>query len=238
MSHRLERILKLMSLLQSGRPYNALQLAQETAVHRRTVFRDVALLRSSGIPIRFDTDTACYSLVGEAQFIAEGLRAHELSRCLQMACLGNFLLRGNFEIIGRAVHRLAAGLPDQDRAGIEQLLRHCRLPVEIDTGQTEILDNEVLVTIARAIRLQHQLMLTVNEGNRDNRPLRMNNPKLVFATRGITVIGQTQPEGRTVELKLSAIREASAVDAAVEARRHDTFSPMNYAAPRDPPTTA
>lgn len=235
MTHRLERILKLVSLLQSGAPYNALQLAQETNVHRRTVFRDVALLRSAGIPIRFDTDTSCYSLVGDVQFQAEGIRPAELSGCLEMACLGNFLLRGNVEVIGRTVQKLSAALPQKDREAVEQLLQHCKLSAQPES--TPVADeNNVLATIARGIRQQHQLLLLVNDGARDNRPMRMSNAKLVFAARGFTLVGQSLPEGRTVELKLSAICEVSTFEA-TDNRRQDVLGPASFVTPRDPPST-
>jgi predicted DNA-binding transcriptional regulator YafY len=235
MTHRLERILKLVALLQSGAPFNALQLAQETNVHRRTVFRDVALLRSAGIPIRFDNDTSCYSIVGDVQFQADRLRPTELNQCLQMACLGNFLLHGNVEVIGKTVHKLAAGLPQTERAGVEQLLQHCSLPTQFEVNSAGD-DQKVLVLVARAIRQQHQLLLMVNDGARENRPLRMSNPKLIFASRGFTLVGQSFPEGRTVELKLSAIREVSLLDAATESRRPDVLTAARLA-PRDPPST-
>ncbi len=235
MTHRLERILKLVALLQSGAPYNALQLAEETNVHRRTVFRDVALLRTAGIPIRFDNDTSCYSIVGDVQFQADRLRPTELSQCLQMACLGNYLLHGNIEVIGKTIQKLAAGLPQTERAGVEQLLQHCNLPTQLEVT-TAAEDQKVLAVVARAIRQQHQLLLTVSDGARENRPMRMSNAKLVFASRGFTLVGQSFPEGRTVELKLSAIREVSLFDAATENRRPDVLSAAQLA-PRDPPTT-
>lgn len=236
MTHRLERILKLVALLQSGASLNALQLAQETNVHRRTVFRDVALLRSAGIPIRFDNDTSCYSIIGEVRFQADGLRPTELSQCLQMACLGNFLLHGNIEVIGKTVQKLAAGLPQTERAGVEQLLQHCRLPTQLEFSPAAE-DQKVLAVVARGIRQQHQLLLMVSDGARESRRLRMSNPKLIFASRGFTLVGQSFPEGRTVELKLSAIREVSLFDATPEGRRSDVLTVAKSATPRDPPST-
>lgn len=238
MTHRLERILKLLSLLQSGTSFNALQLAQETGVHRRTVFRDVALLRAAGIPIRCDPDTACYSLVSAPEFLAEGIRAAELTRCLQMACLGNFLLRGNIDVIGRAIQKLASGLPEEARGGVEQLLRTCRLPLASEsTVSTPEPDHELLAVITRAIRLQNQLMLLIHDGGRELQPLKLGNPRLVFATRGLLLVGQSVPDGRALELSLSAICEATPLDAASELRRQDHFSPINYAPPREPPSS-
>ncbi|QDU71141.1 helix-turn-helix transcriptional regulator [Mucisphaera calidilacus] len=51
---RLPRLLRLITLLQSGQAQNPDQLAEELGVHRRTVFRDLDLLRKAGIPCFFD----------------------------------------------------------------------------------------------------------------------------------------------------------------------------------------
>jgi predicted DNA-binding transcriptional regulator YafY len=53
-SERLERCLKMLLLLQSGRSYNAEQLADAFEVSRRTIQRDLALLSRAGVPLVFD----------------------------------------------------------------------------------------------------------------------------------------------------------------------------------------
>jgi DNA-binding transcriptional ArsR family regulator len=53
-SERLERCLKMLLLLQSGRSYNAEQLADALDVSRRTIQRDLALLAQAGVPLVFD----------------------------------------------------------------------------------------------------------------------------------------------------------------------------------------
>ena len=54
----------MIGLLQAGRGYNAEALAQECGVSRRTVFRDLDLLRQSGIPIAFDDEQQRYRIPG------------------------------------------------------------------------------------------------------------------------------------------------------------------------------
>jgi predicted DNA-binding transcriptional regulator YafY len=50
MTQRLGRIVKIIVMLQAGVRCNALRIAAEAGVHRRTVFRDFAALRSLGFP--------------------------------------------------------------------------------------------------------------------------------------------------------------------------------------------
>jgi proteasome accessory factor B len=61
---KIHRLLELIGLLQAGRGYNADALAQACGVSRRTVFRDVDLLRQSGVPVAFDEVQQCYRIPG------------------------------------------------------------------------------------------------------------------------------------------------------------------------------
>ena len=54
----------MIGLLQAGRGYNTDALAQACGVSRRTVFRDLDLLRLSGVPLAFDEKQQCYRIPG------------------------------------------------------------------------------------------------------------------------------------------------------------------------------
>lgn len=57
---RTYRLLQLMSLLQSGRPHNATQLAELCEVSRRTIFRDFRVLELAGVPVQYDVERQGY----------------------------------------------------------------------------------------------------------------------------------------------------------------------------------
>jgi len=59
---RLYRLLQMITLLRSGRRYDADALAQELGVSRRTVFRDLNLLEAAGIPYYFDEEVRSYTI--------------------------------------------------------------------------------------------------------------------------------------------------------------------------------
>ena len=61
---RIHRLLDLIGLLQAGRGYNAEGLAQACGVSRRSIFRDLNLLRQSGVPVAFDESRQCYRIPG------------------------------------------------------------------------------------------------------------------------------------------------------------------------------
>lgn len=58
---RLQRLLRLIELLQSGRRYNTQQLSDSCRVSRRTVFRDLRLLQEAGLEVHFDDEQRGYT---------------------------------------------------------------------------------------------------------------------------------------------------------------------------------
>jgi len=63
---RIQRLLQLIGLLQAGRGYNTDALAQACGISRRTVFRDLDLLRLSGVPLLFDEKQQRYRIPAPA----------------------------------------------------------------------------------------------------------------------------------------------------------------------------
>ena len=59
-SPQLVRLLHLIRLLQSEKPYRPDDLARELQVSRRTLFRDLAVLRSAQVSFSFSRDTGSY----------------------------------------------------------------------------------------------------------------------------------------------------------------------------------
>lgn len=59
---RLQRILRLITILQSGRFYSPNELAEELAVSRRTIFRDLDTLRRAGIPYFHNEQESGYKI--------------------------------------------------------------------------------------------------------------------------------------------------------------------------------
>ena len=61
---RIHRLLNLISLLQAGKGFNVEGLAQECGVSKRTIFRDLDLLRASSVPLIFDEQRQQYRMAG------------------------------------------------------------------------------------------------------------------------------------------------------------------------------
>ena len=63
---RLKRVLVLVRTLESAEPKSIDTLVKEFAVSRRTVFRDLALLREAGIGLRRNRSTETYAVTYDA----------------------------------------------------------------------------------------------------------------------------------------------------------------------------
>ncbi len=59
---RVYRLLKLITLLRSGRSYDPDGLARELEVSRRTLFRGLKLLEHAGVPYQFDRKANQYAI--------------------------------------------------------------------------------------------------------------------------------------------------------------------------------
>lgn len=57
--------MKLLGLLQGGRGRNARELAAVCGVSRRTIFRDLELLREAGVPLAYDEERQTYAVQGQ-----------------------------------------------------------------------------------------------------------------------------------------------------------------------------
>jgi proteasome accessory factor B len=61
---RISRLVQLLGLLQAGRGNNAGELAAACGVTKRTIFRDLDVLRQAGVPLLFDDDSGIYRIPG------------------------------------------------------------------------------------------------------------------------------------------------------------------------------
>ena len=72
---RIQRLLRLLALLQAGRGYNVESLAEACGVSRRTIFRDLDVLRESGLPLIYDEPQQRYRSAGHVVPAADQLHA-------------------------------------------------------------------------------------------------------------------------------------------------------------------
>ena len=83
--HKLRRLLKLLECLQSGHDFNAKDLAELCGVTRRQIFRDLAGLQDSGVPVVFDAARRSYRVAHPTFLPATELTLQESLALLVLA---------------------------------------------------------------------------------------------------------------------------------------------------------
>jgi predicted DNA-binding transcriptional regulator YafY len=109
---RIYRILRLITLLQSGRGWSATELARELEVSRRTVFRDLNTLEMARIPYFFDPETGGYRITRNFFLPPVNLTAGEALALLVLT--GRLRGPANAALLpeaGRAAMKLQSALP-------------------------------------------------------------------------------------------------------------------------------
>ena len=75
---RLERILRLLMIVQSGGYYSPSELSQKLKVSKRTVFRDLDILYKVGIPCYYDENEGGYKLDDKCFFPPLNMKMKEV----------------------------------------------------------------------------------------------------------------------------------------------------------------
>jgi predicted DNA-binding transcriptional regulator YafY len=123
------RLLRMLSHLQSGDGFNVGELADQLNVGRRTVFRDLNVLREAGFDVQFDGTLDGYRLGDRRNLVVTPeLDPEELTTLVAAAHLS--VLRGLPEcrdVLRRSTNKLLGGSPDRVRHDALRLTNSCVL---------------------------------------------------------------------------------------------------------------
>ncbi len=165
--NRYRRIIRFLSYLQSGSRYNAVQLAREFQVSRRTVFRDIALLRDIGIPISYDdVRDGYYVPAGQRLPQVSGLNEDELIMLVLAAHLSlSQLVPETACTVREATAKLLGTCSERTRLEVSNLLNVCTADFLCDDPGTAAPassgDHFVLQSILNAIRQNRQIRISL-----------------------------------------------------------------------------
>jgi predicted DNA-binding transcriptional regulator YafY len=150
----------MIGLLQVGKGHNVKSLANELEVTRRTVFRDLDLLKKSDVPIKFDREFEAYHLTSQYSVPPTHLTRDEaiatIVLCHELGGAGRLPLLKNAR---SAAAKLEANLPDDIRSYVRnaadaiQMQPPLNNPIE---GRKSIYD-DLIVSIAerRCVRVRY-----------------------------------------------------------------------------------
>jgi len=206
---RIYRLLRLITLLQSGRSYTPDDLAEELQVSKRTVFRDLNALEMAHVPYYFDADRNGYRINGHFFLppvnltLAEALAILTLTLRLRDA--------GRLPLVNQAVKaamKLETALPSHIRRHVGGVLKSLGMrlgPLANHEGLDATFDDLIdAVARRRVCRIVYdsffdrkQLRLTVH-------PLHLS-----FIGRAWYVIAWSDTHGEARTFKLARIRRLS-----------------------------
>jgi predicted DNA-binding transcriptional regulator YafY len=209
---KIHRLLQLIGLLQAGRGYNADALAQACGVSRRTVFRDVDLLRQSGVPVAFDEAQQCYRIPGACLLPPTNFTPEE-ALALLVLCheLGND--RG-LPFLGparSAAVKLESALPSRLREQLRQVTSavHIQPPPNNPLEGRQPVYEQLLGAIAdrHSVRIRYQSLKEQKEI-----VTRLSPYRLFFSRRSWYVVGRSSVHRSKRTFNLGRISQLDPLD--------------------------
>ena len=219
------RAIRIMTCLQAGPAFNARELAERMNVSRRTIYRDLNLIRDAGIGVQFDTEYSGYKV---AQAAPHTLTPPAFSDrdLLKLALNCHFSLFTGFtdmaSSVRESVARLLSHYPSTMRESVWRILNSCA--VELPRPHYHARTLEIIETLLWAISAHKQVRLELSADGQAGGSLisTLLAPYRVIA--GMTdwsVIGRSSFHRKTLRIDTASI-------AHIEATNDDYRLPHGY----------
>jgi proteasome accessory factor B len=209
---RTHRLLQLIGLLQTATGYNAPSLAQFCGVTRRTIFRDLDMLRKSGLPLEFDPVDRRYRFPKPAYLPPLNFTAEE-ALAMMVVCheLGD---RAGLPFLDPA-HSAAIKLESHLPPRLREHLRNVAPSVEIHPPPSNPLDGQAGVYQQLLVGLAEKRCLRIHYhslAERQDITTRLSPFRLLFSRRSWYVIGRSSLHRGTRTFNLSRILQIELLD--------------------------
>jgi len=203
---RLQRILRLVTILQTERSLKPSELAREMSVSRRTVFRDLETLFKAGIPYYYDADSGGYRIPSSFYLPPMNLTLAEALSLLMMT-KHESQLEGNplRKHTQQAAMKIQSALPLHIR-------RYCGTVMKVTTARFAARAkheqaDEVFSHLQKAIRHRNKVRLKYQSFYEKSEIETVLSPfHLHFSQRAWYVIGFSELHGEIRMFKLARIR--------------------------------
>ncbi len=211
--------MKLIGLLQAGKAYNVEGLALECGVSRRTIFRDLDVLRQSGVPLQYDELLQQYRIPGTYYLPPTNFTPEEaLSLIVLCHELGS---RGGVPFFGparSAALKLESSLPGR----LRELLQGMADAVRIQPAPANpLLDHQPIydklleaVSGRRRVRIRYGSLTEWEDIRTQLSPYR-----LLFSRRSWYVIGRSSLHRTTRTFNVGRILDLEVLDASFQIPR-------------------
>jgi predicted DNA-binding transcriptional regulator YafY len=209
---RIQRLLRLVELLQSGRSLNSSHLADTCQVSRRTVFRDIETLRGSGIAVNYDEERQAYTMPSSMMLPAANFTLQEtLSLLLVSYELGDERKGIPFQAAARAAAlKLLGNLPRQMRERLSQRTEaiSVRLDPHSDPKAAAPIFQMLTQSIAerRPLRIRYKSLTEWSDITTALNPYR-----ILFSRRNWYVIGRSSVHRSVRTFNVGSIKSAEPI---------------------------
>jgi predicted DNA-binding transcriptional regulator YafY len=209
---RYHRLLRLQQLLVSGELFDVSSLGLELNVTRRTVFRDLALLRDAGVAIprsgRNGSDRVC------ARSLVQTSSAAQLE-AVSILVVSAFL--SPVETIPQCSAKIRVALaeliknwPNEYKREISRLIRACRM--YRSRPLIETIDDRVLTEVLAAIRGNYKVRLTIRRQNERTWQTKVSPYCLETIDSALILTGRSTVHRNRYSFRLSDVEKAEAID--------------------------
>jgi predicted DNA-binding transcriptional regulator YafY len=209
---RIHRLLKLIGLLQTGRGWNVESLAGACEVSRRTLFRDLNLLRDAGVPLCFDDEQQRYRIPGTYYLPPTNFTPEEaLSLLVLCHELGDESRLPFFGPARTAAVKLESSLPGRLREQLRDVAEAVHIqpmPRNPLAGQQPVYE-QLLEAIAarRSVRIGYQSLTEWKDIS-----TRLDPYRLLFSRRSWYVIGRSSLHRSRRTFNVGRIRKLELLD--------------------------
>jgi predicted DNA-binding transcriptional regulator YafY len=215
---RIRRLIQMLGLLQAVKGQNAAELATACAVSRRTIFRDLDVLRHAGVPLLFDDDQGSYRIPG-TYFLPPTNFTTEEALAVIVLCyeLGDSRLPF-YEAAQSAAFKLEGVLPHQVREHLRAVSSavHIKLqPGNKLSGQLPIYQ-QLLGAIAsrRPVQIAYDSF-----SDRASLRLKLSPYRMLFSRRSWYVIGRSSAHREVRTFNVGRIQTLDLLDERFEIPR-------------------
>jgi proteasome accessory factor B len=209
---RISRLVQLLGLLQVGKGHNAAALSVACGVSRRTIFRDLDVLRQAGVPLSFDEASGAYRISG-TYFLPPTNFTTEEALAVMVLCyeLGTRRRLPFYEAAASAAMKLESSLPGR----VRERLRDATAAVHINMQPGAVLDGkqpmyqQLLACVAtrRAARITYD---SLSDGGVIR--LKLSPYRLLFSRHSWYVIGRSSLHREVRTFNVSRIQNLELLD--------------------------
>lgn len=209
---RISRLVQLLGLLQAGKGHNAGELAAACGVSRRTIFRDLDVLRQAGVPLLFDDEHGKYRIPG-TYFLPPTNFTTEEALAVIVLCyeMGSNRRLPFYEAAQSAALKLEGSLPGR----VREQLREISTAVQIKTEPGNRLEGQqpIYRQLLAAIAARRAVQI-VYDSFSDGQTMRLKlcPYRMLFSRRSWYVIGRSSLHRETRTFNVGRIRSMDVTD--------------------------